>query len=129
MTNEQKLVEEFHRAFELTINTKPILPELDVLLLRVKLISEECIELIDALGERDLVKVADGIADVLYVVYGTAVTCGIDVEPLFSEIHRSNMSKIGGIKRDDGKVLKPDTYSPPDVAKILQMQMVDKHEK
>ena len=129
MTNEQKLVEEFHRAFELTINTKPILPELDVLLLRVKLISEECIELIDALGERDLVKVADGIADVLYVVYGTAVTCGIDVEPLFSEIHRSNMSKIGGIKRDDGKVLKPDTYSPPDVAKILQMQMVGQHEK
>jgi len=129
MTNEQKLVEEFHRAFELTINTKPILPELDVLLLRVKLISEECIELIDALGERDLVKVADGIADVLYVVYGTAVTCGIDVEPLFSEIHRSNMTKVGGTKRDDGKVLKPDTYSPPDVAKILQMQMVDQHEK
>jgi len=129
MTNEQKLVEEFHRAFELTINTKPILPELDVLLLRVKLISEECIELIDALGERDLVKVADGIADVLYVVYGTAVTCGIDVEPLFSEIHRSNMTKVGGTKRDDGKVLKPDTYSPPDVAKILQMQTADQHEK
>lgn len=60
----------------------------------------------------------------LYVVYGAAVTYGIDLEPIFDEIHRSNMSKLwpdGTVqKREDGKVLKPPTYSPADLEPILK---------
>ena len=52
------------------------------------------------------------MADLLYVVYGTAVSYGIDMDPVFREVHRSNMSKVGGYKRDDGKWVKPATYSP-----------------
>ena len=52
------------------------------------------------------------MADLLYVVYGTAVSYGIDMDPVFREVHRSNMSKVGGYKREDGKWVKPPTYSP-----------------
>src|SRR2546429_6004229 len=40
-------------------------------------------------------------SDLLYVVYGTAVSYGIDMNPVFREVHRSNMSKVGGYKRGD----------------------------
>ena len=58
----------------------------------------------------------------LYVVYGTAVSYGIDMAPVFREVHRSNMSKIGGYKRGDGKWVKPTTYSPAAVEPILAEQ-------
>jgi len=67
--------------------------------------------------------VADAIADLLYVVYGAALTFGIPTAEVFAEVHRSNMTKLGDdglpIYRDDGKVLKGPHYSPPDLAPIL----------
>ncbi|MEC4688424.1 MAG: hypothetical protein VST64_08985, partial [Nitrospirota bacterium] len=66
--------------------------------------------------------VAKELADLLYVVYGAAVSCGIDMEPVFQEVHRSNMSKLGGYKRADGKWVKPPTYSPASIQPILQAQ-------
>ena len=45
------------------------------------------------------------------------------MEPVFREVHRSNLSKVGGHKRDDGKWVKPDTYSPAQLAPILSSQM------
>jgi len=73
----------------------------------------------ESLRERDTVAVAKELADLLYVVYGTAVSCGIDMEPVFREVHRSNMSKVGGHKREDGKWVKPSTYSPARLELIL----------
>ncbi|MFF1701205.1 hypothetical protein [Streptomyces sp. NPDC058252] len=62
---------------------------------------------------------AKELADVLYVVYGTADLLEIPLESVFAEVHRSNMSKIGPngevIRREDGKILKPDTYREADV--------------
>jgi predicted HAD superfamily Cof-like phosphohydrolase len=58
------------------------------------------------------------------VVYGTAVSLGIDMEPVFKEVHRSNMSKVGGYKREDGKWVKPPTYSPASLDIILEAQTV-----
>jgi predicted HAD superfamily Cof-like phosphohydrolase len=65
---------------------------------------------------------AKELADLLYVVYGTAVSLGIDMEPVFKEVHRSNMSKVGGYKREDGKWVKPPTYSPADILPIIKNQ-------
>ena len=65
---------------------------------------------------------AKELADLLYVVYGTAVSVGIDMEPVFREVHRSNMSKVGGHKRADGKWVKPPTYSPADIESIVDEQ-------
>jgi predicted HAD superfamily Cof-like phosphohydrolase len=62
---------------------------------------------------------AKELADVLYVVYGTADLLEIPLEAVFTEVHRSNMSKVGPngqvIRREDGKILKPDSYREADV--------------
>ncbi len=71
----------------------------------------------------NLAALAKEMADLLYVVYGTAVSYGIDMDPVFREVHRSNLSKVGGYKRADGKWVKPPTYSPADIEPLLAMQM------
>ena len=124
MTDEQSMVEEFHRQFDILIQRRPAIPQGPTKELRVRLIQEEFDELKEALGQEDLAAIAKEMADLLYVVYGTAVSYGIDMEPVFQEVHRSNMSKIGGYKRDDGKWVKPPTYSPACLAPILQAQGV-----
>lgn len=122
MTNEQRMVAEFHKTFEIATETRPMIPDEPTCSLRVRLIQEEFDELQEALRQRDPVAVAKELADLLYVVYGTAVSCGIDMEPVFREVHRSNMSKVGGHKRADGKWVKPATYSPARLEPILAAQ-------
>jgi predicted HAD superfamily Cof-like phosphohydrolase len=50
------------------------------------------------------------------------VSYGIDMDPVFREVHRSNMSKVGGYKREDGKWVKPATYSPALIDPIVAAQ-------
>lgn len=61
--------------------------------------------------------VAKELADVLYVTYGAADALGIDLQAVFVEVHRSNMSKLDAdgrvLRRADGKVLKGPSYQPP----------------
>ncbi len=122
MNNEQAMVESFHNKFEIVTN--PIPTELDdqTRQLRVRLIQEEFDELQEAMASGDLAAIAKEMADLLYVTYGTAVSYGIDMEPVFEEVHRSNLSKIGGYKRADGKWVKPSTYSPADIESIVAAQ-------
>ncbi len=122
MTEAQRMVEEFHRRFEIMIGAAPALPDEATRSLRLRLIQEEFDELREALSRPDVPAVAKELADLLYVVYGTAVSCGIDMEPVFREVHRSNMSKVGGHKRADGKWVKPPGYSPADLQPILAAQ-------
>jgi predicted HAD superfamily Cof-like phosphohydrolase len=73
----------------------------------------------------DLVEAADGIGDILVVTYGAANRLGINAQAVFDEVHRSNMTKVwpdGTVHRReyDGKVLKPDTYSPANIAGVLE---------
>jgi predicted HAD superfamily Cof-like phosphohydrolase len=53
------------------------------------------------------------------------VAAGVDLEPHFDEVHRANMTKILGRKREDGKQLKPEGWTGPDHEKILQRQEAD----
>ena len=122
MTDEQSMVEEFHRQFDILIQSRPAIPEGSTKELRVRLMQEEFDELKEALGQESLAEIAKELADLLYVAYGTAVSYGIDMEPVFQEVHRSNMSKVGGYKRDDGKWVKPPTYSPACLVPILEAQ-------
>jgi predicted HAD superfamily Cof-like phosphohydrolase len=122
MTDEQWMVQEFHRRFDILIHALPTIPDDATKELRMRLIQEEFLELQEALAKQDLAAVAKELADLLYVVYGTAVSCGIDMEPVFQEVHRSNMSKVGGHKRADGKWVKPPGYSPASVQPILAAQ-------
>ena len=103
-------VKEFMQVFGKEAPDKPTIPSLKIRMLRAKLILEEALEEIDALGlcvegqcdivesniEPDLVLIADGLADSHYVGYlGTAIACGINnMDEIFDEVHRSNMTKL-----------------------------------
>jgi predicted HAD superfamily Cof-like phosphohydrolase len=88
--------------------------------LRAELIREEAKELRHALRDRDMVKAIDGMVDLVVVTVGTAAEFGIDLDPFWNEVHRSNMAKAGGPVREDGKRLKPEGWTPPELATILE---------
>lgn len=86
------------------------------------LVKEEFEELQEAVNNRDIIETADACADLIWVVEGLMYSLGIDPQTVWDEVARSNNSKtVNGklIKRDDGKVLKPDTFSPPNIQKVL----------
>lgn len=145
----QDRVKEFHLA-----TNSPAPESIDLgsvrIELRAKLIIEEAIETVEAMGYRVSVRpvrttrgvateaslirvrmvgggykkpnwpeVIDGLCDLVYVTLGTAVEAGINLNPFFREVHRSNMLKIGGPVRADGKALKPEGWEPPRIDLIL----------
>lgn len=86
------------------------------------LVKEEYSELISAIENRDIVETADACADLIWVVEGLMYSLGIDPQTVWDEITKSNNSKtVDGklVKRDDGKVLKPETFRPPNIQKAL----------
>ena len=90
--------------------------------LRRALLDEEFREYNDAEMQDDLVEIADALADMIYIICGTAVSYGIPLDKVFEEVHNSNMAKfVDGkvLRREDGKILKPDGWKPPDVKKIV----------
>ncbi len=88
--------------------------------LRIKLMLEEMAELVAAMYAGNLIEIADGGADLIYTALGTMVAYGIDLRPVWDEVHRSNMTKVGGGTRADGKILKPDGWVGPDIAGALE---------
>jgi len=132
MTNFEK-VKIFMESFGQEVKHKPAVPDIDIIELRLNLINEEFIELVNAaqesreedenVSQKDkLIDVADALADLLYVVYGAGHAFGLDLDECFTEVHESNMSKFDKgkpIYREDGKVLKSDTYMPPNLGEIL----------
>lgn len=117
-------VRECHRAQRLLINEVPTLDvPAETKELRCALVEEEAAELRAALEAGDIVEVADAIADLLYVVHGAAITLGIPVAAVFTEVHRSNMTKLGDdgepVYRADGKVIKGPNFSPPGLLPVL----------
>ena len=113
---------DFHRATDTFIGNKPALPSADICRLRYSLIKEELSEALSAIAHEDLVDLADGIGDSIVVLIGTAISYGIDIRPVWDEIHRTNMAKVGGPRRSDGKILKPEGWKPPDIESILIAQ-------
>jgi predicted HAD superfamily Cof-like phosphohydrolase len=117
-------VADFHRACDLPVLATPqFVPERAAL--RSALLAEECQETVDAIARGDMEKIADGLADVIYVAVGAALEFGIPLDRVWAEVHRSNMAKVDPVtgkvtKRADGKVLKPEGWTPPDVAGVLR---------
>lgn len=120
---QQQLVE-FHTAVAAT-NGMGQIPAIRGLDLRANLIEEEARETVEAIRRGDLVEAIDGMCDVLYVVFGTAVSFGIDLEPFFDEVHRTNMLKASGPVREDGKRLKPPGWQPPRIKEMLEALMTE----
>lgn len=115
-----EMVRDFHEAFGLPVNSGP---SMELLHLRSTLIHEEHQEVQEAfLTPGNMPEIAKELADLVYVVYGTAISFGIDLDEALRRVHASNMSKRnpdGTVsRRDDGKILKPGTYRAPDLTGV-----------
>lgn len=117
-------VKEFHEKYgHWQGPSGPEIPESVIQSLRLRLIVEEYNELWKGMVEGDLVEIADGAADLVYVVIGCCLAYGIDFNRVFLEVHRSNMTK-DQIKAAPGekygtKTPKGLAYIPPDIKGIL----------
>lgn len=114
---------DFHRKLcPHLIGTTPAEPDPMGAFVRKELIREEIGELYNAMIDGNLPEIADGIADAIYVLIGCAITYGIDLRPVWDAIHAANLQKIGGGRREDGKIGKPDGWKHPDIKAILDTQ-------
>ena len=123
MTNFEK-VGLFMKTFGQEVKNRPSLSSEKINNLRISLIEEELKEFKDALFNKDIKEVADALTDILYVTYGAGHAFGINLDDCFSEVQRSNMSKLGEdgkpIYNDNGKVMKGPNYFKPDISKYLK---------
>lgn len=121
MTTPLTLVKDFHEKF-----SHPIAIPLDYhyMKLRYNLIKEEWNELNPEIWQslqdgKLTLNLAKEMADLVYVIYGLAVTFGIDLDEAVKRVHESNMSKLGAdgkpVVRGDGKILKGENYQPPNM--------------
>lgn len=128
MNKWQKDVLDFQIKYKNYHQTKPEVPAEHIKDFRIKLIEEEVNkELIPAIKDSNMEKVADGIADAIYVLLGTAIAFGINIDPIWDEVHRSNMAKVRYDDSDEAsntihKVVKPEGWQPPDILGELKKQ-------
>jgi predicted HAD superfamily Cof-like phosphohydrolase len=116
-------VKEFQQAFGQRVGDHPFLPNANERELRMRLMKEEYKEYKKAEKANDLVNLASELADIIYIACGTAVSYGIPLNEVFEEVHKANMSKlIDGkvIRREDGKIQKPEGWQPADIEGILK---------
>ena len=88
------------------------------------LIDEEYTELQDAIEANDKLEQLDALVDILVVTMGAIRAAGWDGAGAWEEVMRTNFAKIdpetGKVrKREDGKVLKPEGWQPPQLEKFL----------
>lgn len=146
--SEHEKVKQFHEAMGVPVASKPTMPDEAARLLRCRLLLEETLEFCEASGFMvsmhncrissenvrkqivtftpcfaiSLERMAQENEDVVYIAMGNRGAMGTDVR-VFDEVHRANMAKVGpdGARKDErGKVLKPDGWKPPDVARVLR---------
>jgi predicted HAD superfamily Cof-like phosphohydrolase len=137
-------VVEFHAAMSQPIRPAPSMIPEERVRLRAALIAEEFFETMSALfglgaglaaaEEKvmaairldavhvDMLALADGLADLDYVVEGTRLEFGINGDPIAVEVHRANMNKLNGPISPQGKRLKPPGWQPPDIGAELAKQ-------
>lgn len=179
--SRQEKVREFMLLMYQECPSKPTIPSEKIRILRAKLMLEEVLETIEAMGVTVLISIgnrpsnaeyveilsntpfefdsegipnldliADGLADLDYVgPAGTAVAFGIDLEPIFDEVHRSNMSKLWTakevgeispqtyifynlnnnqercfiVRNSAGKVIKSPSYEPAKITELICKQL------
>ena len=87
--------------------------------LRAELMLEELGESLEALAAGDELALLDGLADLIYVVVGTATTFKLPVEAAFREVHRSNMTKNSHIDHAAGVTGKGPQFKSPKLRAVL----------
>jgi predicted HAD superfamily Cof-like phosphohydrolase len=95
--------------------------------LYLKLIQEEVSELQTAVDDNDLVEQLDALIDIMVVTVGAVQSLGVDGEGAWKEVMSTNFAKIDSLtgrvrKREDGKVLKPLGWKPPELSKYINRE-------
>ncbi len=121
MTNPFRDQEKFMRACDQTTDVW----NQEQFNLYVNLIEEEFKELKEAIAAGDRVEILDALEDIMVVTAGAMHSAGMDGEGGWKEVMRTNFAKIdkdtGKVrKREDGKVLKPVGWTPPDLAPYVK---------
>jgi predicted HAD superfamily Cof-like phosphohydrolase len=85
-----------------------------------KLIAEEYDEFCQAIVQRDDVEQLDACMDMIWVILGYCHMKGFDARGAWKEVADSNLHKIDYktgkvIRREDGKILKPEGWTPPNL--------------
>ena len=152
-TEHQQRIEAFMKKAGQELPEEPTIPSEETRILRAKLILEEAIETIEALGitvklpelirdmdkdqfknlefvadkEPNLVEIADGCIDVSVVTIGTLSACGISDKRLKEIVDNHNLAKFGpgSYRRDDGKWMKPKDLAPPRIEYELKNQTLN----
>lgn len=134
LNSNAKRIREFHAAVGSPLPNSLTMRDAEHLALRHRLIAEEYEE-VTAVYQEIIAALQDGkavdpvtsltplvheLADLLYVVYGAIESFGIDADAVFSEVHRANLQKAGGPRREDGKILKPPGWQPADIRSIIE---------
>ena len=138
-TDHYRRIREFMTKAGQDTPSKPVIPDEETRVLRAKLILEEALETVKALGvevavnghsfnhgeqlsyagggEVDMEGVVDGCADISVVTIGTFIAFGVDDQPILEEVDSANLRKFatGSYRRDDGKWMKPPGWTAPDI--------------
>ena len=114
----------FMQTFGQEVKIKAEFPKEKIVKLRYDLIKEELSELKNAIKKKNLKEIADALTDILYVTYGAGHAYGIDLDKCFSEVQKSNMSKLGEdgkpIYNKKGKVMKGPSFFEPNLKKFIE---------
>ena len=97
-----EMVTEFHQVFKQPIAISPCIPPDERIAFRHNFIKEELLEMITASLNKDVVEMADGLCDVMYVLVGYILEVGVQDRflDLMNEVHRSNISKTCSSERE-----------------------------
>lgn len=101
----------------------------EVKLLRLRLMAEELGEVASAIHQDDIVEIADGLADLIYVAVGTAIAFGIPINEVFTEVHRSNMTKAPLNKHSKGGKVEKGSFEKPDILRVFKEYVDHFHAK
>lgn len=139
-SEHQQSVEQFMRLARQEVPASPVIPSLEIRRLRAKLILEEALETVEALGftveggisannfdlvaeyPADIIEVIDGCCDIEVVTTGTLSAFGIPDMPFINAVNANNIAKFnpGHSWREDGKLIKHPGHKAPDIAGILE---------
>lgn len=116
-------VRDFHLTFGHPAPRVPTLQSADRAHKRGGWIVDEVNELREA---STLVDQADAYIDIIYFAVGGLVELGINPSPLWDIVHLANMAKRQPdgtvLRREDGKIIKPEGWTPPDVALSVEVE-------
>lgn len=93
---------------------------------RMQFIQEELQEFVDSHHAGDLVGMADALADLAWVVLGTAQFMHLPFDEVWAEVRRANMDKTLAVEEDNEhkrgcveRIRKPAGWRPPQLRDVL----------